>query len=138
MRGSTYMSVNNFPCRRSYECLTISILHQTRKQRFTLPFLIFKFPFPLLSKFRIDIRLHNLIKDFSILFSLVYPKLIKCPDIANTSAISEYLQTTCEGFDEDVRWMVDEFGRVSQRGGIGVAKAGGERFDIETEEEFGG
>jgi hypothetical protein len=52
-------------------------------------------------------------------------------------AIPEYFQTICEGSDEDVRWVVDEFGRVSQRGRIGIAKAGGERFDVETEEEFG-
>jgi hypothetical protein len=34
--------------------------------------------------------------------------------------------------------MVDEFGRVGQRGRIRVAKAGGKRFDIETKQEFGG
>jgi hypothetical protein len=71
-------------------------------------------------------------------FSLVGPKLGKRPDIANTNAFGEYFQTTCEGFDEYVRWMVDEFGGVGQRGRIGVAKASSERFNVETEEEFGG
>jgi hypothetical protein len=71
-------------------------------------------------------------------FSLVGPKLGKRPDIASTNAMSEDFQTSCEGFDEDVRWVVDKFRRVSQRGRIGVAKAGSERFNVETEEEFGG
>jgi hypothetical protein len=82
--------------------------------------------------------LHNLIEDLSVPFSLVGPKLGKRPGRADTNAVGEYFKATREGFDEHVWWMINEFGRVGQRGRIRVAKAGGKRLDIETKQEFRG